>query len=106
MGEGLGVLEAGLASGGMADVGDEEVGVDLMGLGCELPVLVSGYRVLLYLGLPTHVVGEAGPVGVPVGLVAYGIGGTQEPKPGGDGFCGQNAEEATHEADSKPRKRR
>jgi hypothetical protein len=96
VGEGLSVLRSGLAPGSVADVGDEKVRVSTAGLGDKFPVLVSGDRVLLHHGLRTNVVGEAGPVGVPVRLLEHGIGGTQEPKLGGGGFCGEHAEEATH----------
>ena len=69
----------------------------MTGLGGELSVLVGGDRVLIHHGLPTHIVSKARPVGVSVGLVEHRIGGTQEPEPSGGRFCGQHAEEATHE---------
>jgi hypothetical protein len=80
----------GLAPSGVADVGDEEVRVGTAGLGGELLVLISGNGVLLHHGIWTHVVGETGAVGVPIGLVEHGVRGTQEPKLSGDGFCGQH----------------
>ena len=70
----------------MADAGNEQVGVDIAGLGGELPVLVSGDRVLLHYRLEAQVVGEASAVGIPVGLVQHGICGVQEPTPGDHGF--------------------
>ena len=71
MGEGLGVLRTGLALGSVADVGDEEVGADLVSLSRELPVVMGGDRGLLYHRPAAHYVGEARSVGVCVGLVEH-----------------------------------
>jgi hypothetical protein len=94
--EGLGVLQTGLASGGVADVSNDEMGVNLASFGGELPVLVSSDRVLLQHGLTSYIVGKTCPVRVLVGLVEHGVWGTQEPELGGDRLSGQHPEEATH----------
>lgn len=73
MGEGLGVLQAGVAPGSVADVSNEEVRADLTSLGGELSVLMSSNGVLLHYWLAAYVMSETRPVRVSIGLVEHGV---------------------------------
>jgi hypothetical protein len=73
MGEGLGVLQAGVAPGSVADVSNEEVRADLTSLGGELPVPMSSDGVLLHYWLAAYIMSETRPVRVSVGLVEHGV---------------------------------